>query len=369
MHQSAVDRLYMGAAVRLAERGLFTVTRGNPRVGCMLVNDNKVVGRGWHQIDGEAHAETLALKMAGKRAKGATAYVTLEPCCFEGRTSACTEALIRSGVSRVVVGSRDLHPKVRGRGIKRLKSAGLEVKLMGLPQYGNLNPGIAMRQKRARPYTRIKIALSLDGRTALSNGESKWITCAESRHDVHYWRARSGAIVTGIGTILADDPKMNVRLTDCRFDQPWRVVLDNQGRMPTDARMLKHQSKVIVVVGSNALEPDVGDSAEVWRECDPEIRLRSVLSKLAKEQVNELLVEAGSKLVGSFIEERLWDEMIVYIAPKFMGSSARGAAEMHIEDMASTIGGKIESTVPMGDDLRIVLKSLPSSEKGNVSPS
>lgn len=358
MQQSAVDRLYMRAALRLAERGLYTVTRGNPRVGCLIVNNNKVVGRGWHQFDGEGHAEVHALRSAGESARGATAYVTLEPCCFEGRTSACTEALVGSGISRVVVGSRDTHPRVRGRGIKVLQSAGLKVKLMGLPQPGELNPGIYMRNKYSRPFVRIKTALSLDGRTALASGASQWITGSAARRDVQRWRARSGAIITGIGTVLADDPKLTVRETEYQGQQPWRVVLDGQGRFPVEAEMLKYPGKVIVVVGSDAGEVQLADGHEVWREDESEINVGSVLSKLADAEVNEVLVEAGSRVVGSFIESKKWDEMIAYVAPKFMGSDARALAEMHIHAMASCVAAEIVSIDSLGQDLRIVLKSV-----------
>ena len=290
----------MAAAVKLAERGLFSVTRGNPRVGCLLVNQRQVVGRGWHQSDGEAHAEVMAVERAGEQAKGATAYVTLEPCCFEGRTPACTELLTQVGIKRVVIGSRDYHPKVRGRGIEDLRARGLEVKVMGLPAPGDLNPGTYMRHRRNRPYVRIKTAVSMDGRTALANRESKWITSDAARSDVQYWRARSGAIMTGIGTVLADDPHLTVRERQFQGSEPWRIVLDRLARFPSSAAMLSDPARILLICGRDAHGAELPSKVDVWHELTPEVDLLSVLRKLADEGVNELLVEAGSELVGSF---------------------------------------------------------------------
>ena len=346
----------MGAALKLAERGLFTVTRGNPRVGCLLVKDHRVVGRGWHETDGEAHAEVNALKSAGDTAKDATAYVTLEPCCFEGRTAACTDVLAQSGVKRVVIGARDYHPKVQGKGIQRLRTLGLEVKVMGLPVPGELNPGTYTRHRRNRPYVRIKTALSFDGRTALATGVSKWITSEEAREDAQYWRARSGAIVTGIGTVLADDPRLTVRSPEYQGCAPWRVVLDSQGRFPADATMLDDHARIVVVCGRDAHGAVLPETVDVWHEVTPRVEIKSVLNRLASEGVNEVLVEAGSELVGSFVESQNWDEMIAYVAPKFMGSDARPVAEIKVGEMAATIRATIVSTTQVGPDLRVVLR-------------
>ena len=346
----------MAAALKLAQRGLFTVTRGNPRVGCLLVKDHRVVGRGWHQSDGEAHAEVNAIEDAGDDAKGATAYVTLEPCCFEGRTQACADVLAERGLSRVVIGARDYHPKVQGKGIERLRTLGLEVKVMGLPVPGDLNPGTYMRHRRNRPFVRIKTALSMDGRTALATGASKWITNEEARRDVQYWRARSGAIVTGIGTVLADNPRMTVRAPDYQGSAPWRVVLDSEGRFPNHAEMLTDDARVIVVCGRDAHGADLPANVDVWYELTPRVEIRSVLNRLANEGVNEILVEAGSKLVGSFIERHLWDEMIAYVAPRLMGSDARPIAEIKVAEMADAVNATIVSTTQIGPDLRIILR-------------
>ena len=346
----------MAAALKLAQRGLFTVTRGNPRVGCLLVKDHRVVGRGWHQTDGEAHAEVNAIEDAGVDAKGATAYVTLEPCCFEGRTQACADVLAQHGLARVVIGARDYHPKVQGKGIERLRTLGLDVKVMGLPVPGNLNPGTYMRHRRNRPFVRIKTALSMDGRTALATGASKWITSEEARHDVQYWRARSGAIVTGIGTVLADNPRMTVRDPEYLASAPWRVVLDSEGRFPDDAAMLTDEARVVVICGRDAHNADLPEKVDMWHELTPRVEIKSILNRLAKEGVNEVLVEAGSELVGSFVKDHLWDEMIAYVAPRLMGSDARPIAEIKVAEMAETVNATIVSTSRVGPDLRIILR-------------
>ena len=356
MHQSAVDRLYMQAASQLAERGLFTVTRGNPRVGCLLVKSHRVVGRGWHRTDGENHAEVNALATAGADAAGSTAYVTLEPCCFEGRTPACTDALSEHGIRRVVVGARDHHPRVAGRGIERLKALGMEIKVMGMPVPGDLNPGTYMRHRQKRPFIRIKTALSMDGGTALASGASQWITSEAARRDVQYWRARSGAIVTGIGTVLADDPHLTVREPEFKGCEPWRVVLDSRGRFPSSASMLVANSRVIVVTGCDAHRAELPNGVDVWHEATPRADVLAVMKKLAEEGVNEVLVEAGSEVVGSFVTARLWDEMIAYIAPKFLGSDARPIAEVRVGEMTEAIGATIVSTEQIGADLRVILR-------------
>ncbi len=348
----------MAAALKLAERGLFTVTRGNPRVGCLLVKDRHVVGRGWHQRDGEPHAEANALAEAGESARGCTAYVSLEPCCFEGRTKACTDILADHGVRRVVIGARDHHPQVQGKGIERLRELGLEVKVMGLPVPGDLNPGTYTRHRRNMPYVRIKIAMSMDGRTALASGASQWITSAEARRDGQYWRARSGAIITGIGTIVADDPHLTVREPEFKGNDPWRVVLDNRARFPASAVMLNDTARIIVVCAKDASIEKLPAKVDVWQQETATIQMESVLRQLAAEGVNELLVEAGSWVVKSLVEARLWHEMIVYISPKFMGRDARPIAEIQIEQMADVVPGQIIATKRIGPDVRLTLRPL-----------
>lgn len=348
----------MAASLKLAERGMFTVTRGNPRVGCLLVKDHAVIGRGWHEYDGGDHAEVNALKNAKVSAKGATAYVSLEPCNIEGRTQACTTVLIEAGIKRAVIGARDPHPQVHGQGIATLQSSGMEVKIMGLPVPGELNPGVYRRHRSGRPFVRIKTAISMDGRTALASGESKWITSEAARQDVQYWRARSGAIMTGIGTVLADDPRLTVREPEFKASTPWRVILDSHGRFPAEARMLKDNVRTIVICSREAHGAELPAGVEPWHELSATIDLKEILKKLSGEGVNELLVEAGSEVVGSLISAQLWDEMIVYIAPKFMGSDARAMANVQVDEMASALAAKVMSTTQLGDDLRVILQRV-----------
>ena len=364
MPSSPTDRLYMRAAERLAAEGLFSVTRNNPRVGCLIVKDAEVVGRGWHETDGGAHAEVNALEDAGEKAKGATAYVSVEPCCFEGRTGACTEALAQRGISRVVIGASDFHPKVRGKGVERLKQLGLTVKLMGSPADNTLNVGCRYRHRRNRPYVRVKVATSLDGRTAMANGESQWITGDPARKDVQYWRARSGAIITGIGTVLADNPRFTVREPMYQGCIPWRVVLDTQGRFPESSAMFSEEGRVIVVCGSEVSEDWTPSSGvDVWREEEPTINFNAVLHRLAAEGVNEVLVEAGSRLTATVLERNLWDELIVYLAPKLLGKDARPLAELGIQSLAESLNGQVESIEGFGNDLRLIL--TPSRTQAN----
>lgn len=361
MEIAKIDRLYMQAAVRLAERGLFTVTRNNPRVGCLLVNRGAVVGRGWHQEDGGPHAEVNAIADAGSHAKGATAYVSLEPCPFKGRTPACTDALDNAGIVRVVIGARDPHGRVRGAGIERLEALGMQVKVMGLPVPGELNPGIYRRHREARPFVRLKIAASLDGRTAMADGSSQWITGESARRDGQYWRARSGAIVTGIGTVLDDDPRLTVREAAFKGCTPWRVVLDSQARFPHDARMLDEPGRIVVVCGRDAHGTTLPDRVETWHQTTTTIDIATVLRDLSKEGVNELLVEAGNRLTGSFVGSGLWDEAIVYFAPKFMGSTAKPMSNVQLDSMADTLNAEVVSLNQFDADWRVVLRRSVSS--------
>ena len=355
MRSSPLDRLYMDAAYSLAERGLFSVTRNNPRVGCLIVKKGQTLGRGWHEKDGDEHAEVKALQDAGERAQGATVYVSLEPCCIEGRTGACTEVLAKHGIKRVVIGATDHHPQVRGRGVERLKELGLNVKLMGTPTENELNIGCRYRHRRHRPFVRVKVAMSIDGRTALADGESHWITGESARKDVQYWRGRSGAILTGIGTVLKDDPRLTVRESAYRGCDPWRVILDTHLRMPASSKMLSESGRTIVVCGSDAAEKP-SSSMDIWRQDTPEVSLSSVLSRLGSEGVNELLVEAGSTLSGSFLASHLWDELIVYIAPKLMGQDAKPLAKIDVASMSETFNATVTSITEVGEDIRVILK-------------
>lgn len=356
--QADLDRLYMLSAKRLAEKGLFTVTRHNPRVGCLLVKDGTVMGRGWHRLDGGDHAEVEALKDAGNSARGSTAYVTLEPCCWEGRTPACTNALVEQGVSTVVLGLRDPHPKVNGRGAEALRNCGIEVRELPLPELESLNPGQKKRVTENLPWVRIKSAISLDGRTAMGDGESKWITGESARDDVQFWRARSGAIVTGIGTVLADDPRLTVRGSNYPNSTPLRIVLDTHARIPRDARMFEEDGEVVVVCGANANVDGLNEVATVWRQSEELIVIRNVLERLASEGVNEVLVEAGARLNGSFLADGLWDELLLYVAPKILGDDARPFSQYQISRMADAVGARVESVVQLDHDTRLNLARL-----------
>ncbi len=353
-----VDRLYMRAAVALAERGLYTVTRNNPRVGCLLVKNGKVIGRGWHAKDGEAHAEVAALRSLqdGVSPKGSTAYVTLEPCCWEGRTAACTEQLINAKLNRVVVGREDPHPKVQGRGIQVLKEAGIPTEVLSLPELESLNPGQVSRVQSNRPWIRIKSAISMDGRTGMASGESQWITGPEARRDVQVWRARSGAILTGIGTVLADDPQLTVR--DERFTEsrPIRVICDSNARLPLDAKILEDVASLHIAT-KKGIQPTIEASHISWSHCGgSDVDLLALMSELAIKGVNELLVEAGPKLTGRLFQQELWDEWLVYIAPKLLGSTASPVGELALERLAQCRNGRVVSVDQIGEDLRVLIR-------------
>ena len=355
---SALDHQYMSQALRLAEQGLYT-TDPNPRVGCVIVRDEHVVGAGWHQQAGEAHAEINALRQAGEQARGATVYVTLEPCSHHGRTPPCADALIAAGVARVVVAMQDPSPKVAGQGMAQLQAAGITVE-SGLMQTDAeaLNPGFVSRFSRQRPYVRCKVAASADGRTAMASGESKWITSAAAREDVQRLRARSSVIVTGIETVLADDPRMNARV-EVEVRQPDRVVLDTQLRTPKQAAILKqagltwlaHASsdaerrRVLQQAGARLLDLP----AQAGR-----LDLHAVLNALNELEYNEVLVEAGATLGGAFLQAGLVDELIVYLAPHLMGDAARPMFQIAgLTSMADRIPLTLMDVTAVGDDLRL----------------
>lgn len=355
---AAADRRAMVRALELARRGLYT-TDPNPRVGCVLVRDDEIVGEGWHERAGEPHAEINALVVAGPRAQGATAYVTLEPCSHQGRTGPCADALIAAGVARVVVAMEDPNPRVAGEGLRRLGAAGVAVEtgLLG-EAAAALNPGFVSRMQRARPYVRCKLAMSLDGRTAMESGESRWITGAAARADVHRLRARSSAIVTGIGTILADDPAMTARIEGVDVLQPLRVILDPYFSTPPSARILAQPGRT-VIVGS-------GDEAEARANLEPNgevvclagregaIDLHALMDLLVAREINEVLVETGAVLSGAVLRAGMIDELIVYMAPHLMGDQARGL--FHLPGLR-TMGQRIELAIrdirAVGKDWRI----------------
>lgn len=357
MSTTEVDRLYMLAAVGLAEKALYSVTRNNPRVGCLLVNDGNVIGRGWHATDGGAHAEVVALDSVESRTQleGATVYVTLEPCGWTGRTGACTDALIGAKVKRVVVGQEDPHPNVRGQGLARLREGGIETDVLNLGEVELLNPGQQMRHEHHRPWIRIKSAISVDGRISMASGESQWITGSEARRDVQGWRARSGAILTGIGTVLQDDPQLTVRDERFPVSNPMRVICDSNARIPSDARILEDEAEVLIATSEGVQPTKHADHIRWTQHGQGKVDLRKLLNELADIGVNELLVEAGSTLVSEFFQRGLWDEWIVYIAPKLLGSSAVGVTQLQIEQLKDSVQGTVTSITPFGTDVRVLI--------------
>ncbi|MFO1350859.1 MAG: bifunctional diaminohydroxyphosphoribosylaminopyrimidine deaminase/5-amino-6-(5-phosphoribosylamino)uracil reductase RibD [Gammaproteobacteria bacterium] len=357
----ADDYGHMARALALAERGRCT-TDPNPRVGCVLVQGGAVVGEGWHVRAGDHHAEVNALRMAADRARGATAYVTLEPCCHYGRTPPCSDALIAAGVARVVAAIQDPDPRVDGRGLAQLRAAGIIVECGLLEEQARqLNIGYFQRHLHNRPWLRCKLAMSLDGRTAMASGESQWITSPATQIDVQHLRAQSSAILTGIGTVLADDPSLNVRLPGDHPRQPWRVVLDSELRLPANARTLGLAGRVLVftaVADADRHAPLLARGAEI--QVMPRARtgvgldLPGVARELARREINEVLVESGAILAGALLRAGLIDEMVIYLAPLLLGSSACGL--FHLPEIAALADGialDITDVRAVGVDWRI----------------
>ena len=360
MYTSA-DIEYMQLALRLAERGVNTTTP-NPRVGCVLVADNKIVGQGWHQHAGGDHAEVHALTDAGSLAQGSTAYVTLEPCSHHGRTGPCCDALVQAGIARVVFAMEDPNPQVSGTGIQRLKDSGIDVAgpLME-DQARELNAGFIKRMESGLPFVRIKSAMSLDGRTAMASGESKWITAPAARDDVQHLRARSCALVTGVDSVVHDDPSLTVRLND-GDRQPLRVIVDTHGRCPKRSQIFTKLGRTVIACSESAQVVE-HDGREYWRlpEKDGRVCLVSLLRKLADEGCNEILVETGATLGGAFVGLGLVDEFIVYIAPKLLGSSARPLFDVPISTMSGNLPLIIKDIRAVGYDWRITAIPDPDS--------
>ena len=360
---SAIDHVHMAHALRLAERGLYT-TQPNPRVGCVIAHGDEVVGTGFHQRAGEPHAEVFALREAGERARGATAYVTLEPCAHHGRTPPCADALIAAGVKRVVIAAEDPFPQVDGRGIGKLRAAGVTVDA-GLMREAarELNVGFFSRIERGRPWVRVKLAMSLDGRTALANGESKWITGEAARADVQRWRARSSAILSGSGTVLADDPRLTVRLPEGEaFTPPLRVVLDRQLRTPAGSHVLDGSVPTLLLHGATASGADER-FARVERIALPApgdaLDLRAVLALLAGRGCNEVHVEAGPTLCGALFAAGLVDELLLYVAPLLLGDTARPLLHLPtLDDMARRWQLQVIDQRQLGMDWRLQLRPI-----------
>ena len=352
----------MARALVLAKRGDYT-TQPNPRVGCVLVKNNAIIAEGWHVRAGQGHAEVEALKKTDS-ADGATAYVTLEPCSHFGRTAPCAEALIKSGVERVVIAMQDPNPLVAGKGIALLEAAGIETRSGVLESEAReVNKGFIQRMLNNKPYVVSKLAMSLDGRTAMASGESKWITSAEARHDVQQLRASAGAILTGIDTVLADDPSMNVRLDGVDVAQPIRVILDSSLKTPITAKILTLAGRSLILTCSGDSEKIAAlkqANAEVYtlaKNSQGRLDLSAVLQFLADQQVNDVLVEAGSTLNGALMEQGLIDECIVYMAPSLLGASGRGLFDMpHINKMSEKKQLEILDMRKVGVDIRLQFK-------------
>lgn len=388
--QSAIDEKYMAEALSLAAKGSYTTTP-NPRVGCVIVagcgqSNEKIVGRGWHKRAGEAHAEIVALRDAGDQARGATVYVTLEPCCVSGQTGPCTEALIKAGVARVVYAVSDPNPEVNGRGESILLEADIAVTsgVLG-EQAAMLNKGFIKRMRSGLPWVVAKTASSLDGRSAMASGESKWITGAVARTEVQHLRAQSCAIITGVGTVLADNPSLNVRPEDFGGTvgrQPALVIVDSQLRTPADAALFSasaERRKVVIATTQEAFQKShfqqdhfeqgafENSSAELLAaESDQSGRvcLHSLLEELAVRNMNEVLVECGPELLGGFLQAGVVDELAAFIAPKLMGVSALPMANISIDKLSDAIQFELCDAQRLGED--VLLRYMNSASKSGL---
>ena len=375
------DEYYMAKAIQLAKQGWYS-THPNPRVGCVIVRDEHIIAQAWHQYAGQGHAEVNALAQLSQQnltAQGATAYVSLEPCSHFGKTPPCSNALIDAGIKRVVVAMLDPNPLVAGQGVTRLKEHGIEVKTQVLESEAqSLNPGFIQRMLSKRPKIRAKMAMSLDGRTAMANGESQWITGADAREDVQRLRAESSAVLTGIGTVLADDPSMNVRserFAHSRFAhshsqrQPDRLIVDSRLRMPIDAKILSLSGQTIILTQKDELlaaNPERMNKIDALKKANAQIfylsassnskhcSLSDMMPILAQQQYNDVLLEAGATLTGAMLQAGLVDELIIYMAPHIMGSDARGLFNiLGLDSMSQRIHLSISDIRAIGDDFRI----------------
>lgn len=374
------DYEYMALALQLAQRGSYT-TAPNPRVGCVIVSKGRVVGRGDHRRAGGPHAEILALQQAGELAAGATAYVTLEPCCHQGRTGPCSRALIDAGIRRVVVAMVDPNPQVSGQGLTQLRRAGIEVTEGVLQQAAEeLNRGFIARMRHGRPFVICKLAMSLDGRSAMASGESRWITAPSARRDVQRLRARSSAVLTGIGTVLTDDPALNVRMAELADDsallddgqlrQPVRIIVDTHARLPVTARVLQAPGQIVLLTSATGADSVARRRAEYPAALtvvtlplqstltapvkQARLELSNLFSALADYELNDIVVEAGPTLNGALLSAGLIDELVIYMAPKLMGSAARGLFDLPwLTTMAQCIELEITDVRPLARDWRV----------------
>jgi diaminohydroxyphosphoribosylaminopyrimidine deaminase/5-amino-6-(5-phosphoribosylamino)uracil reductase len=382
---SEFDRAAMERALALAERGLETA-HPNPRVGCVIARRERIISEGWHERAGGPHAEAMALQNASGKVADATAYVTLEPCSHQGRTPPCADALIQARVARVVYAVGDPNPKVNGQGAEALRRAGITVQ-SGLlrEQAEDLNAGFISRMRDGRPWVRIKMGMSLDGRAALASGKSQWITGEEARNDVQRWRARSSAVLTGVGTVLADDPRLTVRAREssagaadgngpAAASQPLRVVLDSRMRTPPAARLFAVPGDVLLLTTAAFSSTEVASRAAALQKRGARVEgmsrttvdggalahrtdLQAVLARLAELEVNEVLVEAGPTLSGAFIRQGLADELLIYMAPTLLGGDARPLFEIPpVSDLAAASRFELRESKSFGADLRLRLR-------------
>lgn len=356
----------MAQALRLARRGWYS-TPPNPRVGCVIMRDGQIIGEGWHAQAGGPHAEINALRDAQQRfggARGASVYVTLEPCCHQGRTPPCTGALIKAGVKAVYLGHEDPNTLVAGAGVTALRQAGITVQTNILQAACTaLNPGFIMRMTQARPRVRVKLAMSLDGRTAAANGQSQWITGEAAREDVHRIRAESGVVLAGIGTVLADDPSLNVRLPG-EWRQPLRVVLDTNLQLPLSAKMLNLPGRTLVLTAQQAganWDALAVAGADLYRmpQAGQRLNLHEVMRLLAQEQINDVLVESGPTLASALVAAGLADELIVYVAPSLIGDAGRGLLNLPgAQGLQDRIALDVQDIRAVGADWRITARPL-----------
>ncbi|MGX0954226.1 diaminohydroxyphosphoribosylaminopyrimidine deaminase/5-amino-6-(5-phosphoribosylamino)uracil reductase [Pseudomonas viridiflava] len=370
--QAALDVHYMARALELARKGLYS-THPNPRVGCVIVREGQIVGEGWHALAGEPHAEVHALRQAGEQARGATAYVTLEPCSHHGRTPPCADALVNAGVTRVVASMQDPNPEVAGRGLLRLMTAGIAVQCGVLEAEARaLNKGFIKRMETGQPYVRVKLAMSLDGRTAMASGESQWITGPEARSAVQRLRAQSSVVLTGADTVLADKARLTVRPEELGLNAeltalaaaraPLRVLIDGRLRVPLDAPFLQAGSALVATCAAASARGryhDEGHEIVAMADSAGHVDLRKLLTELGTRGVNEVLVEAGPRLAGAFTRLGLVDEFQIFIAGKFLGSSARPLLDLPLAQMSEALELNIVEMRAVGNDWRVIALPVP----------
>jgi diaminohydroxyphosphoribosylaminopyrimidine deaminase/5-amino-6-(5-phosphoribosylamino)uracil reductase len=365
---TTADYAYMARALQLARRGLNTTTP-NPRVGCVVVRDGQVVGEGWHERAGEPHAEVHALRAAGERAAGATAYVSLEPCSHHGRTPPCAEALVQARIARVVAAMQDPNPKVAGSGLARLRAAGIQT-ACGLLEADarEVNIGFVSRTQRGRPWVRVKTAASLDGRTALVNGVSQWISGPLARRDGHRWRARACAVMAGIGTLQADNPRLNVREVETTR-QPMRVVVDRHLEVAPDARVFEGGGVLVVCAREDpekaARLREAGAEVVVLPDAGGKVDLAAMMRELARREWNEVHVESGNRLNGALLQAGVVDELLIYLAPHLLGDVARGMFDLGVlTSLDQRVPLTIKDIRRIGPDLRIIARVDAASQGG-----